>query len=111
MRSVPQSHKKSFVRCCVLICLLSCGGSSDDAGDGAETQRCERLRDHLVDVQLSDINPAIGVDREAHRRAMTQALGDDFIAGCTSKLSEAQVDCAINAADSAAVAACNDTTR
>lgn len=98
------------MRWCVLVFLVGCGGSDDDEAV-TTARRCERLRDHVVELRLADINPETGVDREAHRKAMTQALGDDFIAGCKTKLSEPQLDCALAAADPASAAACTTASR
>lgn len=63
-----------------------------------------RLRDHLVDLELAT---AMGVDRDAHRKAMQRALGDGFVSSCEARLSETDVACALRARDSAAVAACS----
>lgn len=87
----------------LLVCLASCG--NEDA-DESRVGRCERLRDHLVDVRLAD---ATGVDKEAHRAAMKQALGDRFIARCAD-LDDAHLDCAFAASDNAALAACGAKT-
>lgn len=97
--------------CALISCLLfvSCGGGSS-SDDVAEAPRCEQLRDHLVEMQLVTVDPATGVDRAAHRKAMKQALGEDFIASCNAKLTDSQVDCALAAMDPSVAAACSNPT-
>lgn len=85
----------------VVVALAACGRDTDD--NAVSEQRCERLRDHVVDVRLAS---ATGVEREPHRRAMRQALGKDFVSSCVGSLTDAQVQCALKAPDSAAIAAC-----
>jgi hypothetical protein len=94
------------MRSCVIISwiamLVGCASSEEPA----DQRQCARLRDHLVDLQLSDVHVAVGIDRAAHRRALAQALGPDFVASCSNKLTESQVDCALNTNDRAAAAVC-----
>lgn len=92
------------MRCCVFIMFaMSCAGSGSAP---PEAKRCAELREHLVELQVADIHIASGIDREAHRRALGQALGDQFVGQCIDRLSEAQVDCSLAAADKAAAADC-----
>jgi hypothetical protein len=90
---------------CLLAAILSACTSSVGE-EPADSRHCERLRDHLVDLQVADIHIATGIDREAHRRAMAQALGSSFVSSCIAKLTETQVDCALDTHDAAAAAAC-----
>lgn len=85
----------------VLVFVASCGGSDDSEVTARETP-CERLRDHLVDLQLAD---APHIDREAHRVTLKQSLGTDFLATC-SKLDRAEIDCALDAPDATTASAC-----
>lgn len=71
-----------------------------------EVNRCAELRDHVVDLQLSNIHIATGVDVEAHRKALTNALGEDFLSSCASKMEDAQVSCILDAKDQAAAQSC-----
>lgn len=89
--------RKIFV---VLALVASCGG--DDSEVTARETPCERLRDHLVDLQLSD---AQHVDREAHRATLKQSLGGDFLASC-AKLGDDEVACALEAPDTASASGC-----
>lgn len=91
------------MRCCMLLLVLS---ACADGNQPPEASRCAKLKDHLVDLQVMDIHVATGVDREAHRRALAGALGEDFTKNCTSTLTESQVDCALAASDAAAASAC-----
>jgi hypothetical protein len=45
---------------------------------------------------------------EAHRRALSQALGNDFVSSCEATLSPHQIDCALAATDSSAAARCTN---
>ncbi len=86
----------------VVVALAACGHDIDD-DEAVSEQACERLRDHVVDVRLAN---ATGVEREPHRRALRQALGKGFVSSCVGSLSDAQLQCALKAPDSAAIAAC-----
>lgn len=90
-----------------LLMFVGCGSLDDDGPPSP--RRCEQLRDHLVGLQLQDIHIASGIDREAHRMAMTSALGNDFVASCTGKLVDSQVTCALDATESVVAAACAST--
>jgi hypothetical protein len=92
------------MRSCVIVIGLFVGCASPD--EPADQRQCARLREHLVDLHVGDVHVATGIDREAHRRALAQALGPDFVTSCSGKLTESQVDCALNANDRAAAAAC-----
>ena len=67
-------------------------------------QRCERLRDHLIERKLAD---ASGVDREQHATAMRAALGSEFVHRCVNEMSESQRTCAANARDGESITACS----
>jgi hypothetical protein len=90
------------MRFAVVCLLLSCGSAAEEAS------RCEQLLDHLVSLRVAEVHPASGVDRESHRRALTQALGADFLTSCSSSLSESQIACALGASDTSAAAACRE---
>ncbi len=88
-----------------LMLLMGCAGDAQD--DGVATRkRCEKLRDHLVELRLAD---ASGIDHAAHREAMQRALGDDFIGSCTSSLTPTQVTCALDAKDTASATSCSSS--
>ena len=86
----------------VLLALVaSCGGDDDPESSTNETA-CKRLREHLIDLRLAD---AKHVDQAAHRDAMKQAMGSDFLASC-AKLDRADIDCALDAPDTTTASAC-----
>ena len=90
----------------VLVTIsMGCAGSSPD--ENPEPRQCEQLRDHLVDLQVAQIHIATGIDREAHRSALSKALGDEFLTACTAKMSASQVECALGAADATTAAGCS----
>jgi len=93
------------MRCLVylVIASLGCGGGSIGNESEREQTPCERLRDHVVELRLAD---ATGVDLVAHREAMRQALGEDFIARCQSAMTERQIECTLDAADLETAASC-----
>lgn len=80
--------------------LVACAGN-EGALDAA---RCERMRDHLVDLELAS-TPEDAL-RESRGPILRRALGDEFISHCVSAMSEEQVACMGTALDSSAVAAC-----
>ena len=88
-----------------VVGLVPAGGcASDDDAASASTRRCTMLRDHLVELRLAS---AQGVDHVAHRAAMQQALGDDFVTTCTSSLGEREIRCALDATDTATATSCS----
>ena len=87
-----------------LITILICAACGAD--EPTDEQRCEQVRDRLIDLRLAD---ATNVDVKAHREVMRRALGNDFIARCATKLTIAQQRCVIEARDSASATACAKT--
>jgi hypothetical protein len=76
------------------------------ADEPTPAQRCERVRDRLIDLRLAN---ASGVDINAHRIAMKHALGRDFIESCTTRMTTAQQRCVLDARDASAAMACATT--
>jgi len=85
----------------VLALIASCGGD-DDADAVVRETPCELLRDHLIDLRLAD---AKHVDQAAHRDAMKQAMGGDFLESC-ARLDGSQINCALDAPDMTSATAC-----
>ena len=83
-----------------LAVLTGCDG--DDEVATPRLSPCEQLREHLIDLRLAD---AMHVDKDAHREAMRDALGTDFLASC-EKFGDETVACALAATDSSGAAAC-----
>jgi hypothetical protein len=68
-------------------------GCTSDAGDAERsTTACERLRNHVVDLRVSEIHQ----DQEAHRTALRRALGSSFVAQCKDQ-SSARFECEMKA--------------
>lgn len=85
-----------------LFILAACGGSDDDEPIGKE-RACELLRDHLVELRIT---AGDGFDVAAHRDAMKQALGPEFVTSCTSSMTDDQVMCGLRAVETGAAIAC-----
>jgi hypothetical protein len=85
-----------------LIALVLLVGACTDH-DVVDRAGCTRLRDHVVDLRVADAAGELGGDVAQHRRAMKQALGEDFIANCVQAMSYEQLACSLkltNLADS-----------
>ena len=102
-----------------------------DHGDIAESKErlCERLRDHVIDLRVSQsVAPTpsaqefarIGEKRPAqqqlndsdrHRAAMKQALGEEYVSTCAATLTSEQVVCSLNANDTASIVSCQSGSR
>jgi hypothetical protein len=86
------------------VWLLGCASSKDD--DDVDKARCGELREHLIDLRLKGMTDA---DVAAHRTALQQAMGDDFIASCQRSVTSSQMKCTLGAVDSEAAEACRQT--
>ena len=82
-----------------LAVLASCGGSEPS---GLTRGDCERLREHMLDVRLGDVSE----HRDAHRVALRQALGDEFVTTCVASTSQRDVECQMAARDLDALRKC-----
>lgn len=91
----------------VLACTLGLFACSEQAESTEE--RCARVRDRLIALELRLDDPA----RDEHARVMRRAMGDPFIQRCTKRVTERQRDCVFAASDSKSAFACiaGDTTR
>jgi hypothetical protein len=91
-----------------LLLALGGGCSSDEE---SRREQCERVRNHVVSLRLNDL-PAVDEvgeqTREAHRSALTQALGDEFIGACEARYEKREIECALAARDVAAATTCGD---
>jgi hypothetical protein len=93
-------------RTSVLLFVLVAGvagcGVDEQPESSSRASLCERLRDHLIDLRLVD---AKHVDLAAHRAAMKQAMGADFLASC-GKLDPSEISCSLGAPDTNTASAC-----
>jgi hypothetical protein len=124
----------SFVRVLTILvgtglALAACARDSQKV----TREKCERLRDHVVDIQLLRLPsslappsvvtppdpragdrleakhielPPVQPDVAGHRAAMRQALGDAYVTSCQKNLSAALVNCELAAADSVSMIEC-----
>jgi len=72
---------------------------------------CEEFRDHLIELRLASVaspkNPEQQpVDLAAHRAAMKQAFGEEFLGSCERTLKPKQIKCALAATESASATSC-----
>src|SRR5262245_16046238 len=89
-----------------LVLLFACNGAacnSAEDNEHASRVQCQRLRDHIVELRLAN---AKDIDVAAHRRAMQQALGDDFLDDCAVSLDARYISCALGVANSDALGSC-----
>jgi len=86
----------------VLVVIFASGCSRSEEVD--ETQRCEQVRDRIVDLRLAN---ATNVDIKAHRVAMRDALGTDFVTSCKSGMTPSQQQCVLEARDLVTATACS----
>lgn len=87
----------------LLVFVLGCGTEEADSPESVPTTRCERLREHLVDLRLAGVE---SIDKEAHRKIHIDAMGNEFLTACGT-MSDATITCALEAPDSAGAVACS----
>lgn len=96
---------RDHVRALLLICVVTaCAASDPDDGNRA---RCTQLRDHIVDLRLSDLpkDQAQSVIA-SHREAMASALGEQFVTSCQQSAGKRELDCGLAARDVSAATRC-----
>src|SRR5689334_3687666 len=95
-------------RCTAIAILLAIGCASHGSDDDKPLHRqCEQLRDHVIDLRLASAGSDSGLNLEAHRTALRQAIGKEFTSSCETRMSREQIKCALAASDSAAANACS----
>jgi hypothetical protein len=85
-----------------VIALSSAVGCASEDSSDALARDCRRLREHVIDLRLEGTR----VDVAAHRKAISNALGEGFVERCAAQLTKAQVRCGIAANDSLAAMNC-----
>jgi hypothetical protein len=83
------------------VALLHCGCATDSGPTKPSTKACEQLRDHVVDLRVAELHQ----DREAHRAALKQALGDHYVSSCVER-PRARFDCEMKASSIDALRNC-----
>jgi hypothetical protein len=92
--------KQHFLRAVILLGVattIACGGQPETI-----EQRCERVRDRLVALELRHDDP----QREVHARVMRRAMGDAFLARCARNLTHRQRECVFASSDAKTAFAC-----
>jgi hypothetical protein len=84
----------------LLALVAACGGEAASPLT-ADLSSCGKLRDHVVELRLGE-EPS---DREQHRAALRDALGESFLDRCES-MSRDQVECALASGTREALAGC-----
>jgi len=92
----------------LVIAVLGVGCSSND--DEVDRERCTKLRDQMITLRLKGLEATPGMNVSAHREALKQAMGDDFIAACQRTLTAQQIKCALAADDLATAEACSSAS-
>lgn len=85
------------------LAMAACGAGDGDGATETPRERCLRLKDHLVDVQLQSVT----VDRAQHQAALRAALDVAFVADCVERMDDEARDCRLAASDAAALVACD----
>lgn len=94
----------SRMACVALLCIGCAAGSSEPEKQG--TKACEQLREHVIDVRVSEIQQ----DREAHREALRQALGRSYVTTCLEEPRE-RFECEMKATDIDGIRNCSSAGR
>ena len=91
-------------RCLIAISIVTTLGASACSSTRTETtaEECERVREHLIRIEL----PLADNKREAHARVMRRAMGDAFVDGCSRSMTTMQRQCVLDATDSKVAMAC-----
>lgn len=92
----------------LLVAMILASAACAQDAEERSAQRCKQLRDHLIELRVRAA-PAIA-QHDAHRAALEQALGNDFVDACR-KLPPGDVVCALNASDSAAADQCTSRSQ
>lgn len=88
----------------LVVAVAACGSDPEPAQQESARASCEAYREHLLDVRLWGVTE----DFDAHRAALRGSLGDDFMTRCESTLTQASFDCAMAAANSEDLRACEE---
>lgn len=85
------------------LAIGACSGNRDET----ITEQCDRVREHLIRIEL----PLADAKREDHARVMRRAMGGAFLDHCARSMTAAQRKCALDAADSRGAMACTSKAR
>lgn len=90
----------------MMLAMLAAGACSGNR-DETVTEQCERIREHLIRIEL----PLADAKRESHARVMRRALGEAFVDHCSRSMTAAQRKCVLGATESRIATACTSKTR
>lgn len=76
----------------IVVAFASTSGCGDESPPQQDHAACQRLRDHVVDLRVAEVDQ----DRDAHRDALKRALGTEFMARCESQ-PRSRFDCEMKA--------------
>jgi hypothetical protein len=92
----------------LLMLLPACAGEPG----GPDRAACERLRDHVVELQLAPLrasrggDPQVAAELDQHRSNLAASLSDDYLAQCQAGRSRQYLDCALAAASTEELSRC-----
>ena len=88
-----------------MLFVVACDESEDAAAIGEDDvlqRRCSELREHVVDLRVASAT----VDREQHRNALRNALGDKYVNDCVHTYTVGAIECALATRDNDEIAQC-----
>jgi len=89
----------------LVIAMLGIGCASND--DEVDREKCTKLRDRMIALRLAGLETSPDVNVAAHRDALAQSMGDEFIASCQRSLTASQIRCAMAADNLASAQECS----
>lgn len=87
-------NKKSMRRIAAIALVVHAFACAADSSDESRpsTSACEKLREHVIDIRVAEVQQ----DRDAHREALRRALGKEFVGRCVEE-PRARYECEMKA--------------
>ncbi len=98
MRTVHRCFSLLLSSLLVVTTVASC----DSDPERVTRTQCAELRDHMVELRLASVT----ADVDQHRASIRAALGEDFLASCLERTSDADLRCGLAARDSESLVTC-----
>ena len=92
--------RRVFITSIIVLVAACASGESQQEPPKAG---CEMYREHMLDVRVAHLT----AHRDKHRAALKRSLGDDFVADCERRLTQADLDCAMAAKTTEQLRACS----
>lgn len=98
----------------LVVAVLVAAGTTGACGKGPSKDACERLLEHLIDLEFKKggaataSNDAMKADLVKQKAAVVEAKSPEFMSACMDKTHRDRVECALAAGDLAGVGACDD---